>query len=211
MEQQEWTLGYGSFRRWFARLFDIILYGFLWKGIVYGIFQIPLFLTHYENGYEGLGIMLISMVLMLFIEPLFLCLWRTTPGKWFFGLRVQKVNGGRLTYFEGLKRTFLMLVLGMGLYIPVFSQIRWFLSFKRANAGEEMPWETDGKSYIKHRRMWIFLTGIFLAAALAVAGVFFEFAVIDKKGCEALSEEWFVEPNQSGEAKYHLIFEMEKE
>ena len=69
-------------RRYFARMLDITLYGILWLCIQYVVFR-----WDPESGlFLNILINLITLAMMLFLEPLLLYTWGTTPGKWLFGL-----------------------------------------------------------------------------------------------------------------------------
>lgn len=69
------------------------LYSFLWEFVWIGIFHIG------DAGVvTTLLNWLVSMLLMLLIEPLLLSRFGTTPGKALFGLHVSAVSGGKLTW-----------------------------------------------------------------------------------------------------------------
>ena len=61
---------------------------------------------------------LTAVVLLAFVEPLFLRLWGTTPGKALLGMRLTGPDGKNVPYTEGLARYFLMMWYGQGFEIP---------------------------------------------------------------------------------------------
>lgn len=71
-------------RRYFARQMDYVFYGVLWEFI----FSI-LFRQRYqlESGwiFRMMVMFVPTIILMVFIEPLFLSIFGTTPGKWVYG------------------------------------------------------------------------------------------------------------------------------
>ena len=190
---------YGSFRRGFARITDLVLYDFLWKSVVYGILGVPLLL----NWLEAFAAEFIPYMLMIFMEPILLGTWGTTPGKWLMGVQVQKINGGKLTFQEAVRRTFGVFFWGQGLNIPIFAPIRYILSFINARKGQQLPWEIHGKTYIINKRGWIFLIDFLLIASMIWGGVFFERAAIMPKHRGQLTVAEFAE-NYNRYVKYFL-------
>ena len=78
---------------------------------------------------------------MLFLEPLFLHLFGTTFGKWIFGLRLTNDDGTKLTYKEGRRRTWGILLRGYGLGIPVYSLYRLWKCYKLCIEEQEQDWD----------------------------------------------------------------------
>ena len=77
------------------------------------------------------------------IEPLLLHLFGTTPGKWLMGLRVTDENGQRLPLAAAWRRTWRALWYGYGGFIPVYSIVRLYTSWKAEQAEQPLEWE-DG-------------------------------------------------------------------
>ncbi len=149
-----------EWRRYFARSIDLLIY----EGIVTFI--------QYKCGMstETINSMIFSLLLimamMLFIEPVFLSLFKTTPGKWLFRLRIEH-NGNRpLTYIEGFKRTFILLVKGVGFGIPVIDLWREYDSFLKVSDGRSLSWEENTDSYTRpltisgYRILFVFMVYI---------------------------------------------------
>lgn len=112
---------YCPWRRFFARVLDLNLYGLVWNALLAFVFR--------SNLLERAGVLewldlLAALLMMLFLEPLWLKLWGTTPGKALFGLRIELEDGRRMEYFDGLDRTVHVLWYGMGFQIPIFNLIR---------------------------------------------------------------------------------------
>ena len=53
-------------------------------------------------------------------EPILLCTWGYTPGKWLLGLRVRRLDGRKLAWDQAVERLFLVLWRGQGLCIPLY-------------------------------------------------------------------------------------------
>lgn len=82
-----------------------------------------------------------ATVLMLFLEPLCISLFRTTPGKQIFGITLSNVNGGKLTYREALQRTQKVIFWGLAWHIPILSLYRLYKSYGQCVEGQSMEWD----------------------------------------------------------------------
>lgn len=125
-------------RRYFARMLDLFLYSLLWSMFLAFVLHVNL------SNRSGLGILLDSVVgllLMIFLEPLLLSRFGTTLGKAIFGLKLQDPNGERLSYGEGLQRTWSVLGHGMGYCIPIYNLVRLWKSYDLCSRQEEQPWD----------------------------------------------------------------------
>ena len=143
-------------RRFFARRLDTALYSLLWNLILL-LCGVPLTNRGGGAGFAD-GVMLLLMTLLL--EPLFLSLTGTTPGKWLLGLSVTNRDGFRLGYFDALIRTGGVLWYGEGLGIPIVNLIRLIKSKKACEDGDELPWENDSVLTLRNHRNWQILAAI---------------------------------------------------
>lgn len=139
-------------RRYFARSLDLALYDILWIAV-------RLFLLRWNP--SGLLATLletyITYGLMLVIEPVFLCTWGCTPGKWIFGLRVRSRRGELLSWGEALYRTFRVFTRGYGWGIPIYNIVRLVKCCRACAKGEAMDWEwEDGEEAytIRDTKLW---------------------------------------------------------
>lgn len=137
-------------RRFLARTFDIFIYNILWSAILAFVFQVDL-----SGGSNWTNILysLIILALMLVLEPLWLHLFGTTPGKAIFGLRIEAHNGRRLSYGEGLVRTWGVIASGMGYNIPIYNLFRLWKSYKLCLENETQPWD-ESTSYTLKDTKW---------------------------------------------------------
>lgn len=131
-------------RRYFARMMDLTLCNLA----VYLTLALPLGASNLRQG-TGYDVFctVLAMVLMIFLEPLFLRFLGTTPGKWAFGLRLTRVDGAKLSYGEARGRTFRVLLFGMGFSIPLVGLIALILSYRRDKREEDHPWEQSAERY----------------------------------------------------------------
>lgn len=108
-------------RRFLARILDLSIYSTLWSIILILVFHVNLAT---RSSIENIFNTIISLVIMLFLEPLWLHLSGTTPGKAIFGLRIEDSEGRRLRYLEGFERTWGVLSSGMGYNFPIYNLVR---------------------------------------------------------------------------------------
>lgn len=77
------------------------------------------------------------------LEAALIHFWGTTPGKWAFGIRLEAVNGGKLTYSAAAFRSFSVVFAGCGLYIPILELWRFIKSYRVAAKGDELSWDEE--------------------------------------------------------------------
>ena len=111
-------------KRFFAREIDIaiclLLIEFVWIVLFHRISS--------ESILESYLFTLFSLLLMLFLEPLCISSFGTTPGKYIFGITISNLNGAKLTYEEAFQRTYGVFFWGLGLNIPFFWLYRVYKS-----------------------------------------------------------------------------------
>lgn len=147
---------YAPFRRIFARVLDLQIITMFTV-----LIEIKLFSLSPASAFGASVLFLLDAIFLLFVEPLLLHLFGTTPGKWILGLGVRDNYGEKLTYQEALKRTATMWVRGMGLSLPPISLICLIISIRKYKNGDTLAWtfhseitEKDEKSI---RALWYIL------------------------------------------------------
>jgi len=129
--------------RFFARTIDLALYVLLWLSIQVFYLHVPLV------NKSVLGVILDVMMIVFFMmvfEPILVSITGTTIGKSIFGLKIKTFEMTKLCYGDALRRTYLVLVDGMGLFIPIYSMIRLFKSYKLCSDEEVLQWD-EGLAY----------------------------------------------------------------
>ena len=124
-------------RRYVARTIDLNIYSLFIQFIFIIILGVR------SNSNLGMNILdtTLTLLLMLFIEPFLLSKFATTPGKALLGLKILNEDGNKLTYREALNRTYNVIVFGYGCFIPIFTLICNFVSYRKCNKNEELVWE----------------------------------------------------------------------
>jgi hypothetical protein len=132
-------------------MLDVIVYRVLWSAVLAFLFNVNLV----QRGTWGnLFDSFFALGLMLIIEPFWLCLFGTTPGKLIFGISIRNSAGGLLSCKTARQRTWAVLGSGMGYNIPVYSLVRLWKSYRLASELEVQPWDLDTASNIKKNRWY---------------------------------------------------------
>ena len=138
-------------RRYLARMLDLGLCTSVWVAFLTSVCNINLISG---DTWKRILISIAAAGLLLFVEPLFLSLWKTTPGKWILGLSVSDENGGRLSYGDAFWRTKQALWKGLGFSIPVYALVRLWKSWKACQDEETLEWEPGSVLELKDEKIW---------------------------------------------------------
>ena len=153
--------------RWCARTLDWALYTLLLDAILYlGMRLIPP-----DNLFVKLLILYLSWGLVFLLEPVFLCTWGTTPGKWVMGLTLRNADGGKLTWGAAMNRLSVLFSRGEGWGIPFYSLYRNYKSYCACADGETLPWDEDVSYTLRDEnrlRVAGFLAGYAVSFALSM-------------------------------------------
>lgn len=112
-------------RRYFARTLDYFLFQTFLRFLFIVVLRIRGF---YSPIWDHIYIIL-SMAAFVPAEAWMLSKWGTTPGKWMFGIRLESVQGGHLSFREALDRAWNVYTNGACIGIPVLatlSYIQWY-------------------------------------------------------------------------------------
>ncbi|MFR7743741.1 MAG: RDD family protein [Acutalibacteraceae bacterium] len=125
-------------RRYIARSFDLLLCSLPWYLVLQAAGVDP------KARLTSIWLSILGMVTMLVLEPLLLHLFGTTPGKWLMGLRVTDENGQRAAACRRMEAHMACpVVAGTAAFIPVYSIVRLYTSWKAEQAEQPLEWE-DG-------------------------------------------------------------------
>lgn len=139
-------------RRLFARSLDWFFYGIGWNILL--VFAGNVNLSARTSFGDQIFGVLITMLLMLLLEPIFLHFFGTTPGKWILGIRVLDRERELLSYTDALERTWLVMREGLGLQIPVYNLICQWKSYCACVEGKRLSWEKDSTLELRIWRIW---------------------------------------------------------
>lgn len=131
---------FAPLRRFVARALDNVLYGLLYTAVLALVFHVN---VSVRSTLYFWGNIVFLLLMTLLLEPVFLHCFGATPGKWLMGLRMESDLGGRLTLADAQRRTLSALWWGEGFFLPVFSLVRLWKSFRGCMDGEESPWDVQ--------------------------------------------------------------------
>ncbi len=117
---------HAPWRRFFARMIDLLLYDLTWMVILTSAGLCA-------AGNHGVTLLndFLALLTMLLLEPLLLQKTGTTLGKWLLGLSVRNLSGAKLRYSEGLDRTARLIWRGLGAGIPIYCWVRLYRAAAR--------------------------------------------------------------------------------
>ena len=125
-------------RRYFARYLDYQITSAFFSVLFIVILRIRPFPTNYLDilGY-------VSNFIAVPILATMLHYFGTTPGKWVMGIRLESIQGGKLSGGEALYREGKIVLYGLGLFIPLLNVWRMYRSYQREIKGEPQVWNED--------------------------------------------------------------------
>lgn len=134
--------------RLWARSFDVLLVA------------IPLFLWFWS--WQGTALLawlpltlfvMLALFVWLIIEPACMWLFKTTPGKWLFSMRVTTADGQPLSYQQALRRSDMLWAKGMGAGSPVLGQaLMAFAHYQLSSQGKTF-WDEQENLLVWHGRV----------------------------------------------------------
>lgn len=174
-------------RRYFARIFDLGLYGLLWSFVLVFVFKVSL--TN-RNTLETLLDSYMSIAFMFLFEPILLSKFATTPGKWSMGIYVYDYSNYKLTWMESVNRTFKVFVYGMGCTIPLLGMFREFISCHKYTNNKTLEWDVNTTIKAKEKYgfgIFVYIS-IFIIRLLLVAMIYMLSLAPNHKGDLTISQ-----------------------
>ena len=87
----------------------------------------------------------------VFVEPLMLKKWGTTPGRAFLKVRLRNRDGSRLDYRTALNRSWEVWIRGEGFGIPYVTWITQLLAYFRLTTRGITSWDEAGEFTVSHQ------------------------------------------------------------
>lgn len=133
------TVGH-PWRRYFARALDLGLCALLWTCIEVFLLRMNTIgggtLAKLAHSYLGWGLLFV-------LEPVLLCTWGYTPGKFLFGLQVRDEDGEKLTWWDAIGRLGILFAKGEGYGVPGYSLYCNWKSYKQCTDNTPCPWDEE--------------------------------------------------------------------
>ncbi len=151
-------------RRYFARLMDLVIYDMLFR-----IFCILVFRIESIDGGIQIFYTIVSLLIMIMIEPVLISKFGTTLGKFTFGIYIRDYDDKLLSYKEAFRRTRTVMIFGLGLQIPFVSLYTNWKSYRHYKTCLDLPWEDYSKTYLKDKNVLRFVCYLGVLSLLVVA------------------------------------------
>lgn len=173
-EDQGWA-------RWLARGIDSVL---ILPGVFVVVIAISIgvelgrlpveFITWTENDLMAtVGEIVLTFLLFLLWEPLFISNTGTTPGKWIMGVSVHREDGKRIGFFTGIARYLWVWAVGLGLFIPLVALICMLIARSKLIADGWTAWDEGLKLQVTHKKrhpiVWVLVIVVVLGVNIGVA------------------------------------------
>lgn len=131
--------------RWFARVFDYQVVGFIL------VFIIALIAP------EVLSIKFIFLNMLLtfiyvFVESAFLVIWGTTPGKFLLNIQLVPSKQRKITFDIAFKRSFMVWLQGVGLGFPLATLILSFVWLGKLKSDKITSWDKSTHINVIHNK-----------------------------------------------------------
>ena len=112
------------------------------------------------------------LALLLLIEPFFIGIAGTTPGKWLMGIRVVRADGRNLGYVGAFGRSLMVVTLGLALTIPIADFVAMLLQFFRVSSGQKAAWDVILDARVIHTSrpplLWVALIASVIGVRIAL-------------------------------------------
>ena len=152
--------------RYFARSLDLGLYTLLLNLFC----RLVLGFDPMSNSYTLVAWAYFVYIVMLAVEPVWIHLLGTTPGKWITGVRITDLNGEKLSWGAAFVRSFRVLRFGLGFLIPIYNIFKMIRSFADCRMGRILPWDL-GTSIERPKESMGVRIVMLIVALLAVGGM----------------------------------------
>jgi uncharacterized RDD family membrane protein YckC len=150
-------------RRYFARMLDLSIYGLPWIMLCRFVFR-----WQAESSISNTFInLLVPWLVVLLLEPVLLSKFGTTIGKWIFGITLSDMNGDKITYENALYRTFGVFGIGVGYSIPLYNFYRLYKSYDTCQNNRLLEWD-EGINYRLKDKKKIRIVGIVIVNILVI-------------------------------------------
>lgn len=145
-------------RRFFARSLDLTIYSTIFEAIAALGFRINILETGFI--YNVISTVL-TLVFMILAEGFLLSRFGTTFGKWIFGIKVTTKDGHKITFTEGIERTYGVIRYGLGFQIPFYDLYRQYKSYQDCRDCWQLEWDRDFQITLQDKkklRIVLFIT-----------------------------------------------------
>jgi hypothetical protein len=139
-------------RRYFARMFDLWAFVFIFF-VILGVIFPELFQTNqsrataHDNEYLYT---LWGVAAYVIFEAICLNTFGTTFGKFIYGIRIKMKEADQIPFLSAVKRCFFVWLRGLGLSIPLISLITLIVAYNNLLKNGETSWDRDFNFVVLH-------------------------------------------------------------
>lgn len=150
--------------RYWARYLDLLI-----AAITLGLF-LGIFMPSVLDSTSEIFLTIIIVLIWVFVEPILLSNWGTTPGKWLLRIQLKDEKGGKPEFTKALNRSFAVWFRGLGLGIPIISLFTLVAAYNRLTKQGVTSWDEGGEFSITHKRIGPFriIVAILIFTAFAL-------------------------------------------
>ncbi|HEU4951902.1 MAG TPA: RDD family protein [Holophagaceae bacterium] len=161
-------------RRYFARRIDqfitLLIVSVCLAPFIAGIHEGLAETLHRQGLLHAVAWRTLALGLGVFLEAAWLAWVGTTPGKWFFGLRVLRPDGGRIGYVAALRRSARVFARGTGLGLPGIAPFLSLLGLLQTRKRGHTSWDPPELHQVESRHptdgLWVLAILASILAAL---------------------------------------------
>lgn len=132
--------------RYLAKMIDLLLFLLL-----SGMLLLLVWPDALNTDQAGWIFVIIFQFAYVFVEPIMVCSWGSTPGRSLLRVRLRRQDGNKLTFSEALKRAFKVWIKGLGLGIPIVALFTEINAYNRLKKEGLTSWDRDGQFRVTHQ------------------------------------------------------------
>lgn len=118
--------------------------------------------------FEFVILLMLAALLWTFIEPIIMCVFGTTLGKYLFNVSIKNNKNEKLSLKEAIKRSFLIYVYGLGFGLPFISLCTSIISYGRLMRDNITKWDEQEGYVVDYKKLNYFkvLIGIIIFTSM---------------------------------------------
>lgn len=133
--------------RLWARCLDTMAFSFI-GGVILSAIN-PDLMEEMPGFFFGM----LTLLFWVFIEPILLSTWGTTPGKWFLKTTLRNSSGRKLSFGNAISRSLSVWIKGLGMGFPIASLILLILAYKKLKKDSISAWDKKKGFIISHTKV----------------------------------------------------------
>lgn len=149
--------------RFFARIFDIMIFSFI---VTFLLGMASVFIPSLNALLSGTGMLcLLQMILIclwIIPETFFMATFGTTPSKFIFNIKVRNSSGRILGFGESFSRSMGATIKGLAAGIPLVYLITMAMAYDKLEKNGITTWDSEGHFKVYHGKIGIIRAGAIL-------------------------------------------------